>query len=132
MLLIKFDNYFHRFLLNTFTGRNGQFLALLAGFSVIHIGIIGRLALGSTISGIHVVFDDLVVLLNELDDSVFDGPFEKIQLSDGGLHIVFVVIGNGNAVPAAKGVEPLLGIRLELQFVVVVHLESTRFIQMIG
>jgi hypothetical protein len=58
---------------------------------------------------------------------MFNGPFEKVQLTNGGFHKLFVVKGDLNTVPSTKRVEPFLAIRLEFQFIVIVDFKPDLF-----
>jgi hypothetical protein len=62
--------------------------------------------------------------LDIIDDVVFDGPFEEIELANRGFHEIFFVIGDGNTLPATKRVESALGICFEFELVIIVDLES--------
>jgi hypothetical protein len=62
-----------------------------------------------------------------MDDSVLDRPFEKVELTNRGLHNLFVVVGDRDALPPAKRIESALRICLEFELVIVVDLETVRF-----
>jgi hypothetical protein len=56
-----------------------------------------------------------------MDDLIFNGPFKKIQLPDRCLNAEALVSEwHFDAVPSAKGIETTLGIRLEMQLVIVI------------
>ena len=80
-----------------------------------------------TVAMIHIDFDRIVVFFNVIDDPVLNSPFEKVELANGGLHNFLVVVGDRNALPSTKGVEPTLRISLEFELVVVVYFESLTF-----
>jgi len=134
-LIIKLDNNAHGLLFDALASGNREFFALLArlviqkhlirGGGVLVCMLITMLTFdGGTVAMIHVLLDFLIMFLNVIHDTVLDGPFEEIQLSNGGFHVFFIVIWNLDAVPTTKRVETFLAIRLEFQFVIVIHLES--------
>ena len=110
---MKINNNFHLFLFNTFRRRNGQLLALLSRLGIVRFGD-RLLALRRAIAAVHVLLNRLVVFLNILNDLVFQRPFEKIELTDGGLNSGPILVWNTDSVPAAKRVETALTVSLEL------------------
>ena len=78
---------------------------------------------GNAVSTVHVGLNALIVVLNVVDDAVFNGPFEKVKLPYRGLYERIVYIRKRNSIPPAKRVKPALAVRLQLQLVIHVHLE---------
>jgi hypothetical protein len=62
-------------------------------------------------------------VLNELYDKVGYGPFEEVELSDGGLDEK-VIIRERDALPSAKGVKACFRVGFELQFVIIIYFKS--------
>ena len=124
--LVKRHHNFHVFLFDTFARRYGELLAFLSGFvvQVLALQCNGRifegfivlvfLLLGNAIAFIHIIFDFFVVFFNVIDDLVLNGPFEEIQLSNGGFHAIVVIVRDGNAFPTTKGVKSAFGVGFQL------------------
>lgn len=122
--LVEFYHDLHSFLLDAFACRNGEFFALLPRLASIRITV---LAFRRAVARVHVALYILVVCLDKLDDLVLNRPLEKIQLSDGGFHRLCFVIGDLDALPPTKRVKTFLAVSLQLEFVVIVYLETTGF-----
>ncbi len=60
---------------------------------------------------------------NVFQDAMFDGPFEEIQLSEGGFHAQTIAIRDGDAFPSAKGIKSSFGVGFQLQLVAIVDFE---------
>lgn len=80
-----------------------------------------------TIPAIHVSLDFFEILFDVIQNPVFNRPFEEIQLSDGGFHVLVFATRNRNTVPATERVEPLFRVGFQLQLVLVVHFEFNGF-----
>lgn len=52
-------------------------------------------------------------------------------MADGGLYAAVFVIGDGDAVPAAEGVEAFFGVGFEAEFVVDVYFEAGGFVELV-
>jgi len=72
------------------------------------------------------------MVLDVFDDAIFNRPFEKIELANGRLHVLLVVVGDRYSFPAAKGVQAFFTIRLQFEFVVVVDFETIGVMRTIG
>lgn len=128
---MKINNNFHLFLFNTFRRRNGQLLALLSRLGIVRLGD-RLLTFRRAIAAVHVLLNRLVVFLNILNDLVFQRPFEKIELTDGGLNAGPVLVWNTDSVPAAKRVETALAVSFEFELVIDVNLEPADIAELVG
>ena len=59
-----------------------------------------------------------------VQDAIFNRPLEKVELPDGGFDGTPRIVGDGDSIPAAKGVQAALTIGLQLQLVIVIDLET--------
>ncbi len=74
------------------------------------------------VAGIHIVFNFGSVGQNVGNNTLFQGPTEKVELADGGLFDGWLTADlEANALTATEGVKEALGIRLEFAFVVKVY-----------
>ena len=62
--------------------------------------------------------------LDIVQDTIFNRPLEKVELPDSSFDGTPRIVGDGDSIPAAKGVQTALTIGLQLQLVVVIDLEA--------
>jgi hypothetical protein len=118
------NDHFHAFLFETFGRRDGEFFAPFAIDLQVLQRLIVFLDLGDAVVLVHVFFNQFRVCLNKMNDLVFNGPFEKVQLPDGGFDTeTLIPEWHFDAIPPTKGVKPAFGIGLEMEFVIVVDTE---------
>jgi len=60
-----------------------------------------------------------------MNDFVLNGPFEEVELSDGGFDVKIVFVRERYALPSTERVESGFRIRLEFEFIIVVNLEAS-------
>ena len=119
--MVEFYNNLDRFLFDAFARRDGEFFALL---SCLGIAI---LTLGCAITGVHIVLNVLVVRLYELNNLVLNRPLEKVELTDCGFHAFGLVVWDLNAFPPAKRIKTFFAVCLQLEFIVIIYLETPGF-----
>ena len=119
--MVEFYNNLDRFLFDALARRDGEFFALL---SCLGITI---LTLGCAITRIHVILYVLIVRLNKLNDLVLNRPLEKVELTDRGFHAFGLVIWDLNTLPPAERIKTFFAVCLQLEFIVIIHLETPGF-----
>ncbi len=75
--------------------------------------------------GIHIFLNGFAILGYMLENLLFNGPPEKVQLTNSGRDLLVATGLKEDTLPSAKGVKETLGIGIELALVLEIDQELT-------